>query len=101
MQLGIISDTHNTLPKSVFKHFENVDYIYHAGDIGDLKIIDELKKIAPVYAVYGNIDNGETRKKIPAMLYEEIEGFQICLIHDIGNVKNFSYELFKNGKKAD
>lgn len=101
MQIGIISDTHNILPKSVLKHFKNVDYIFHAGDIGDLKILDELKEIAPVYAVHGNIDNGETRKKIPAMHCDEIEGFEICLIHDIGSVKNFSYELFKNGNKAD
>jgi len=101
MLLGIISDTHNILPNSVFKHFENVDYIFHAGDIGDIKIIDELKKLAPVYAVYGNIDNGETRIKVPGIHYDEIEGNKICLIHDIGSVKNFCYELFKNEKKAD
>jgi putative phosphoesterase len=101
MQIGIISDTHNILPKSVFEHFKNVNYIFHAGDIGNFKIIDELKKIAPVYAIYGNIDSGETRKKVPAIKYIEIEGFIICLVHDIGSVKNFCYELFKNGKKAD
>jgi len=101
MQLGIISDTHNILPESVFKHFESVDYIFHAGDIGDLKIIDELEKMAPVIAVHGNIDGGMTRKEIPAIYYDTINGISICQIHDIGSVKNFSYELFKNGKKVD
>ena len=101
MQIGIISDTHNILPKSVFKHFKNVDFIYHAGDIGDLQIIDELKKLAPVSAVYGNIDGGKTRQEMPAIYYNTINGISICLVHDIGSVKNFSYELFKNRKKVD
>jgi len=101
MQIGIISDTHNILPKSIFKYFKNVDYIFHAGDIGDLKIIDDLKKLAPVFAVHGNIDGGITRKNIPPILYNSVNGISICLIHDIGSIKNFSYELFKNGKKVD
>ena len=101
MQLGIISDTHNILPKAILKHFKNVDYIFHAGDIGDLKIIEELKKLAPVIAVHGNIDGRNTKQKIPAIYYDTLQGQKICLIHDIGSVKNFSYELFKNGRKVD
>ena len=47
MLIGIISDTHigrasNKLPSQVFKAFENVDLILHAGDIGDVSVIDEL-----------------------------------------------------------
>jgi uncharacterized protein len=101
MRLGIISDTHNTLPKAVFKHFANVDYIFHAGDIGGLNIIEDLKKLAPVIAIHGNIDGGNTKKEIPANYYDTLESQKICLVHDLGNVKNFSYELFKNGRKAD
>ena len=101
MQIGIISDTHNILPKSVFKYFTNADYILHAGDIGDLKIIDDLKQLAPVIAVHGNIDDGKIKKEIPPISFDILDNCAICLVHDIGSIKNFSYELFKNGRKAD
>ena len=101
MKIGIISDTHNILPKTVRKHFTNVEYIFHAGDIGDLKIIDDLKQLAPVIAVHGNIDGDKIKKIIPSVFFDTLENHAICLIHDIGSIKNFSYELFKSGRKAD
>jgi len=101
MQIGIISDTHNILPKTVHKYFTNADYIFHAGDIGDLKVIDDLKQLAPVIAVHGNIDNGKFKNTIPSVFFDTFDGRAICLVHDIGSIKNFSYELFKSGKKAD
>ena len=101
MQIGIISDTHNILPKPVFKYFKNVDHIFHAGDIGSLSILKELKQIAPVSAIYGNIDDGSIRNVVPSILFENFENRVICLVHDIGSVKNFSYELFKTNKNAD
>lgn len=101
MQIGIISDTHNVLPKSVFKYFKNVEHIFHAGDIGNLIILDDLKQIAPVTAIYGNIDDGKTKKAVPSIKFKNFESRLICLVHDIGSVKNFSYELFKTNKNAD
>jgi putative phosphoesterase len=101
MQIGIISDTHNILPKSVFKYFKDVEYIFHAGDIGRLEILEELKQIAPLIAVYGNIDETKIKMVIPPIFYITLKGRILCLVHDIGNVKNFSYELFRTNKNAD
>lgn len=61
MLFGLISDTHITpkrgkLPEKVFKEFEGVDLILHAGDVTTQEVLDNLKKIAPVIAVLGNND---------------------------------------------
>jgi putative phosphoesterase len=56
LQIGIISDTHGSLPLQVHEVFADVEHILHAGDIGGQSIIDELETIAPVTAVYGNCD---------------------------------------------
>ena len=61
MLIGVISDTHipyraTNIPKKVFEEFKDVDLILHAGDIEELSVLDELKKIAPVKAVNGNCD---------------------------------------------
>lgn len=56
VRVGIISDTHGRLPATVFELFAGVDHILHAGDIGDPDILAELRTIAPLTAVAGNID---------------------------------------------
>ncbi len=53
---GLISDTHGLLRPEVHKALEGVDLIIHAGDVGGAEILEELRLIAPVYAVYGNTD---------------------------------------------
>ena len=56
-QIVLLSDTHHTLDDRFFLHFEKADEIWHAGDIGGLKITDKLKEFDPLKAVWGNIDD--------------------------------------------
>ncbi|HVU28477.1 MAG TPA: metallophosphoesterase family protein [Verrucomicrobiae bacterium] len=56
MKIGVISDTHGFLDHKIFKLFQGVEHILHAGDIGYASIILELEAIAPVTAVRGNTD---------------------------------------------
>jgi putative phosphoesterase len=56
MRIGVISDTHGLLRPEVFEAFAGVDHILHAGDIGSTDVLDDLRAIAPVTAVAGNID---------------------------------------------
>ncbi len=56
MRIGVISDTHGLLRPEVFAAFAGVDHILHAGDIGSIELLAELRAIAPVTAVAGNID---------------------------------------------
>lgn len=48
MIVGVISDTHGVLRQGVLDALQDCDHIIHAGDVGDPKILEELKKIAPV-----------------------------------------------------
>ena len=55
-KIGVISDTHGLLRPEVLKHLKACDVILHGGDINKQSVLDELKKIAPVYVVRGNND---------------------------------------------
>ncbi len=56
-KIGIISDTHGYFDPKLKDIFAEVDEIWHAGDVGDMDVLKELRRIHPVVAVYGNIDN--------------------------------------------
>jgi hypothetical protein len=51
--IGVIADTHSLFDPAIARHFSGVDHIFHAGDIGNRLVIDQLKAIAPVTAVSG------------------------------------------------
>ena len=80
-RIGIISDTHGGLCPDVFRHFEGVDAILHAGDIGTEEVLWELETIAPVYAVRGNVDFFQAAKKLPRKRIETFESVRFGLIH--------------------
>jgi uncharacterized protein len=54
--IGLVSDTHGLVRPGVFEALDGVSRILHAGDVGGRSVLDELKAIAPVIAVYGNVD---------------------------------------------
>jgi putative phosphoesterase len=56
MRIGLIADTHGLVRPELFGAFEGVDQILHAGDVGGRAVLKELQAIAPVKAVYGNVD---------------------------------------------
>ena len=61
MKIGLLSDTHGHLDPKVFQYFQECDEIWHAGDIGTVETLDQLKSFKPVRAVYGNIDGQDIR----------------------------------------
>ncbi len=61
----LLSDTHSYLDNRILSYARQADEIWHAGDIGNTKVTDALKKIKPLRAVYGNIDDHEVRKEFP------------------------------------
>jgi putative phosphoesterase len=81
MRLGIISDTHGLLRPEVFEAFREVDHILHAGDVGSMDLLTELEAIAPVTAVFGNTDDFELRRRLPAIVEIRIEGLDFVLTH--------------------
>jgi putative phosphoesterase len=81
MKIGIISDTHGLLRAQVFDVFQGVQHILHAGDVGDPGILTELAAIAPVTAVWGNVDGMDLRARIPEIARLELGGVRIVILH--------------------
>ncbi len=63
--IGVISDTHGLLREEALDELRGSDLILHAGDVGDLSIIQRLSEIAPVRAVRGNTDGAEIAAALP------------------------------------
>ncbi|OEF97837.1 metallophosphoesterase family protein [Desulfuribacillus alkaliarsenatis] len=83
IKIGIVSDTHGILRPEVVKELQGVDRILHAGDIVGLDIIEELERIAPVYAVRGNCDHGEWSMKFPKTDLIQLGEASIYLLHNL------------------
>lgn len=77
----MLSDTHSYIDNRILDYASQVDEVWHAGDIGDLKVTDELHKVAELRGVYGNIDNAEIRKEFPLNNRFEAEGVDVWMTH--------------------
>jgi putative phosphoesterase len=84
LKIGLLSDTHSWIDDRILHHLHGCDEIWHAGDIGSLKVTESLSKIAPLKAVYGNIDDHQVRLTFPESLNWNSQGFNILLIHIAG-----------------
>lgn len=80
-RIALLSDTHGFLDEKIWKYFEGCDEIWHAGDIGIIAITDELCKIKPVKAVYGNIDGQDVRSVWPKDQRFLCEGVDVWITH--------------------
>ena len=101
MKIGLISDTHGQLPIEIFKIFADVDLIIHAGDIGPEEILVDLKTIAPVKAVFGNMDHSPLSHSLNRVDFIKADNLTLCVTHIMNSPKSFAYELFKMNKKAN
>jgi len=96
MKIGLISDTHGYLNPRVIEIFSDVEVILHAGDVGNTDVLQALCSIAPVEAVYGNVDDRNLRSILPPQLSIDIEAIPIFIVHDIGTHSFFlKSNLFK------
>lgn len=80
-KIGIISDTHGWWDDKYIQYFKECDEIWHAGDIGSDDLAQQLNNIAPLRAVYGNIDGGMLRKQYPEIDKFEVEGIKVIMTH--------------------
>ena len=82
MRIGVISDTHGLLRPEAVAALAGVDYILHAGDVGDPGILDRLRAIAPVTAIRGNVDGYGACAQLPDTELVELGGRSIYMLHD-------------------
>ena len=72
-KIGLLSDTHSFLDPKIKTYFAEVDEIWHAGDIGSLEVLDELRAFKPTKAVWGNIDEHKIRIDTEEFLRFKVE----------------------------
>lgn len=77
----LLSDTHSYIDEKILKYAGQADEVWHAGDIGDLNVTDELQKIRPLRAVYGNIDNDKARMEFPLNNRFMCEAVDVWITH--------------------
>jgi len=90
MKIGVLSDTHIPkaaldLPKSIYEEFAGVDLILHAGDFVEIAVLEKLRKLAPVKAVFGNMDTVDVKNALPVKEVIKAGDFRIGLIHGYGS----------------
>ena len=90
VKIGLLSDTHGYLDPSLKRFLEPCDAILHAGDVGDVGIIDELRTWKPLHVVYGNIDSHSVRIESASDLCIVAEGLKIWMTHIGGRPGNYA-----------
>jgi putative phosphoesterase len=92
--IGLLSDTHGDLDPRIMELFSEVDEIWHAGDVGNTTVIDELRKHKPVRGVYGNIDDHLVRSEFPEFERFWCEDVEVLMTHIAGKPGKYSRPLF-------
>lgn len=96
----LLSDTHSFIDAQILKFVQQADEVWHAGDIGDLKVTESIQKLKPLKAVYGNIDDAMARLEFPLDLRFKVEEMDVWITHIGGYPNNYNQrirtELTKN-----
>lgn len=95
IKIGLISDTHGYLDQKILDHFAGCDEIWHAGDLGTLQVVEELKKEKVLRAVYGNIDGPEIRSLYPEHQIFRIDHLKVWMTHIGGFPPKYNPETRK------
>lgn len=85
-RVAVIADTHlprgaRRLPEECLARLGEADLILHAGDFVAANVLDELRRLAPVEAVHGNMDSPELQAALPERRVLTVEGVRIGLVH--------------------
>lgn len=84
--IGLISDTHGLLRPEALRALRGSELIVHAGDVGKPEILEELRAIAPVVAVRGNVDTQDWAKSLPLTAVVEAGPVKIYVLHDVSQL---------------
>jgi uncharacterized protein len=86
VKIAVIADTHmprgtRRLPASCLEALSRADAILHVGDVTAATVLQELEELAPVHAVYGNMDDANLREALPRERVVELAGARIGMVH--------------------
>ncbi len=80
-RIGLLSDTHGLLDSRIYEHFKDVDELWHAGDIGSLEVLTQLRDFKPLRAVRGNADYGDVRYLLRDVEAFRVENVRVLMTH--------------------
>lgn len=89
----LLSDTHSYIDDAILKHVKQADEVWHAGDIGNIEVTDAIKKIKPLRAVYGNIDDAKVRLEFPENNRFMCEGVDVWITHIGGYPGKYDFRI--------
>ena len=99
----LLSDTHSHIDDAIIKYVNQADEVWHAGDIGDLNVTDQIKKLKPLRGVFGNIDDDKARLDFPLHNRFFCENVDVWITHIGGYPGKYNpkivEELTKNPPK--
>jgi len=95
----LLSDTHSHIDNTILKYVKQAHEVWHAGDIGDLIVTDTLKKLKPLRAVYGNIDNTKARLEFPLHNRFRCENVDVWITHIGGYPGRYSPSIREEIRK--
>lgn len=77
----LLSDTHSYIDEAILKYVRTVDEVWHAGDIGNIKVAEAIEALKPLRAVYGNIDDQQVRSAYPEVQCFKVEQVKVWMTH--------------------
>lgn len=83
IRVGVISDTHGLLRPEACDAMRGCNLIIHAGDVGNPAVLDELRALAPTFAVRGNVDAGSWADALPLTQSVQVGSRSLWVLHDI------------------
>jgi uncharacterized protein len=86
MLVGIISDTHGLMRPQALDALRDSDVIIHAGDIGNPDVLEQLRGIAPVFAVRGNVDTQGWAERLPETQIVSVGADKFYVLHDLSQL---------------
>jgi len=95
----LLSDTHSYIDDQILKFVKQADEVWHAGDIGNLKVTDVIKSLKPLRAVYGNIDDKDARAEFPLDAKFEVENVSVWITHIGGYPNKYNLRIRNDIKK--
>lgn len=89
----LLSDTHSHIDPQIIKYIKQSDEVWHAGDIGIIEVADTIKKLKPLRAVYGNIDDKTVRAEYPLDQKFEVEKVSVWMTHIGGYPNKYNFRI--------
>lgn len=93
IKILLLSDTHSHIDDIILKYVNQADEVWHAGDIGNLVVTDTIKKLKPLRAVYGNIDDDKARMEFPLNNRFFCEKVDVWITHIGGYPGKYNQEI--------